>query len=211
MARKGKLITFEGIDGSGKSTQIRLLTQALKRDEIPFLLAREPGGTPVGESIREILLNSAHREMDAVTELFLFEAARAQLIRDLIRPALDAGKLVLLDRFTDSTVAYQGYGRGLGVDRVTALNDAATSGLIPDRTFLLDLPAEEGIDRMRRSRPGKSDRLDTEGLDFTRRVREGYLEVARQSAERVTVIDALRPIEAIESDIYGKIREDLVL
>ncbi len=211
MAHKGKLITFEGIDGSGKSTQIRLLTQTLKRDDIPFLLAREPGGTPVGESIREILLNSAHREMDAVTELFLFEAARAQLIRDLIRPALDAGKLVLLDRFTDSTVAYQGYGRGLGVDRVTALNDAATSGLIPDRTFLLDLPAEEGIDRMKRGRPGKSDRLDTEGLDFTRRVREGYLEVARQSAERVTVIDALRPIEAIESDIYGKIREDLVL
>lgn len=211
MITGGKLITFEGIDGCGKSTQLALLAESLERDRIPFRLTREPGGTAVGEAIRKILLTTEHDDMDPLAELLLFEAARAQLVRDLIRPALAAGELVLLDRFVDSTVAYQGYGRGLGAERVRQLNTVATSGLMPHRTFLLDLPAEAAAARVQTGRTDKQDRLDAEGTAFMKVVRMGYLAIAEQEPERVTVIDATESIQTVAADLYDKLREEIKL
>lgn len=204
---RGLFITFEGIDGCGKSTQIGLLTDCLEDIGKPFLLVREPGGTVIGEKIRSILLDKENNEMSPEAELLLFEAARAQIVAEKIRPAIEAGTTVICDRFYDSTFAYQGVARSLGEDLVVTLNDIATSGLAPDITFLLDLSVEDAYAR-RKGRGEADDRMELLGLEFQRNVRNGYLKAA-DSFDRIVVVDAGRTPEEIFADIKKTVEERL--
>ncbi len=204
---RGLFITFEGIDGCGKSTQIGLLTAYLEDIGRPFLLVREPGGTVIGEKIRSILLDKENNEMSPAAELLLFEAARAQIVEEKIRPAIEAGTTVICDRFYDSTFAYQGVARSLGEDLVVTLNDIATSGLAPDITFLLDLSVEDAYAR-RKGRGEADDRMELLGLEFQRSVRNGYLKAA-DSFDRIHVVDAGRTPEEIFGDIKQAVEERL--
>lgn len=204
---KGLFITFEGIDGCGKSTQIKLLTEYLDKIGKPCLLVREPGGTEIGEKIRSILLDKENNEMSPAAELLLFEAARAQIVNEKIRPAIESGTTVICDRFYDSTFAYQGVARSLGEDLVITLNDIATSGLAPDITFLLDLSVEDALAR-RKGRGEADDRMELLGLEFQRSVREGYLKAA-ELFDRIKVIDAGRSPEEIFGDITAAVEERL--
>ena len=205
---KGIFITFEGIDGCGKSTQSELLKNYLESNGKDFLFVREPGGTEIGERIREILLDKKNTQMTARTELLLFEAARAQITDEVIKPALDEGKIVLCDRFFDSSSAYQGMARGMGMDFVSGLNMAATGGLKPDITFFFDISAEEALER-RGKRGEASDRIELAGLKFQEDVRKGYLELAANSEGRIVTIDAKLGIdeifEQIKDTLEGKI------
>lgn len=204
---RGLLITFEGIDGSGKTTQIRKLRQMLEAASIPFEVIREPGGTIVGEKIRSILLDKEHTNMSPETELLLYEAARSQIVCERILPALSAGKTVICDRFYDSTVAYQGYARGLSLEAVDLVNRIATGGLEPDLTFLMDMSAADAASRVDR-RKKDSDRLESEGLVFMEKVREGYLALSKKSA-RMIYLDAAAPIDEVWQQIEKKVREVL--
>ncbi|MBO4425621.1 MAG: dTMP kinase [Clostridiales bacterium] len=204
---KGLFITFEGIDGCGKSTQIKLLTAYLRDVGKPCLLVREPGGTGIGEKIRSILLDKENNEMSPAAELLLFEAARAQIVDEKIRPALEAGITVICDRFYDSTFAYQGVARSLGEDLVITLNDIATSGLAPDVTFLLDLSVEDAFAR-RKGRGEADDRMELLGSKFQEDVRNGYLKAASKF-DRIKVIDASRSVDEIFGDIKAAIEERL--
>ena len=205
---KGIFITFEGIDGCGKSTQCEMLKEYLKENNKDFIFVREPGGTVIGERIREILLDKKNSQMTARTELLLFEAARAQITDEVIKPALEEGKIVLCDRFFDSSSAYQGMARGMGMDFVAGLNMAATGGLKPDVTFFFDISAEEALER-RGKRGEASDRIELAGLKFQEDVRRGYLELAKSSEGRVITIDASRGIdeifEVVKGSLEGKI------
>ena len=184
---RGLLITFEGPEGSGKSTLIKALAELMaSRGEQPLVL-REPGGSAIGERIRNILLDTASEEMCAETELLLMEASRAQLVREKINPALEAGMIILCDRFADASVAYQGFGRGLGEKRVEQLNDFALGGREPDLTFLCMLDPEAGQARLK---DRATDRLDRESAEFHQRVYEGYLSLAGSGKHRFKVIDA---------------------
>ena len=187
---KGFFITFEGVEGCGKTTQIRRLQQHLVQMGRDIVVTREPGGTPVAEAIRSILLDCAHAGMRPMTELLLYAAARAQHVAEVIAPALDAGKTVLCDRFADSTTAYQGAGRGVDPDTVALVHRLATGGVWPDVTILLDLPAETGLARANAS--CTPDRIEQETIEFHRKVRDGFLAVARQEPQRVVVVDATR-------------------
>lgn len=204
---RGLFITFEGIDGCGKSTQIGLLTAYLEDIGRPCLLVREPGGTVIGEKIRSILLDKENNEMSPAAELLLFEAARAQIVEEKIRPAIEAGTTVICDRFYDSTYAYQGVARSLGEDLVVTLNDIATSGLAPDITFLLDLSVEDAYAR-RKGRGEADDRMELLGLEFQRSVRNGYLKAA-ETFDRIKVIDAAGTPEEIFGDIKKAVEERL--
>lgn len=204
---RGLFITFEGIDGCGKSTQIGLLTAYLEDIGRPCLLVREPGGTVIGEKIRSILLDKENNEMSPAAELLLFEAARAQIVEEKIRPAIEAGTTVICDRFYDSTYAYQGVARSLGEDLVVTLNDIATSGLAPDITFLLDLSVEDAYAR-RKGRGEADDRMELLGLEFQRSVRNGYLKAA-ETFDRIRVIDAAGTPEEIFGDIKKAVEERL--
>jgi dTMP kinase len=184
---RGVLITFEGGEGTGKSTQIALLAERLRGAGLVVRIVREPGGTLLGESVRDILLDPSNRTMSSVTELLLYEASRAQLLTEVLVPALDSGEVVLLDRFYDSTTAYQAFGRGLPRSEVDAANHLATSGLTPDRTVVLDLDPALGVARATRS---GADRLEAEDLAFHEAVREGFLALAAEEPDRVVVIDA---------------------
>ncbi|MBI4278616.1 MAG: dTMP kinase [Armatimonadetes bacterium] len=192
--RRGLFITIEGPEGAGKTTQARLLAAHLQRRDPTVLHTREPGGTRIGERIRQILLDADHREMARVTEMLLFAAARAQFVAQVVRPALEAGRLVLSERYVDASLAYQGQGRGLGMETVGRVNEVATGGLRPDLTILLDIDPAVGV-RRARATPGKEgqvgrgDRMEQEDLDFHRRVREGFLALAREDPERIVVID----------------------
>lgn len=191
----GLFITFEGIEGCGKSTQAKLLAQRLERTGRPCLLTREPGGTRIGRDIRDILLNPGHRHMAPEVELALYFADRAQHLREVVWPALEKGQIVISDRFTDSTIAYQGYGRGLSRRLIRALDRAMTGEYRPRLTVLLDLPAEDGLRRARsRNRREKTSRregrFEAERLDFHRRVRQGYLRLARRESQRYLVVPA---------------------
>jgi dTMP kinase len=200
MAQRGRFIVLEGGEGAGKSTVQRALADRLRDREI--VVTREPGGTPLGERVREILL-AQHAAGDALAELLLFEAARAQLVATVIRPALDRGAIVLCDRFAASSVAYQGYGRGLGRDVVERANAIATGGLAPDLTLLLDLPVEAGL--ARRSREGAANHFDAETVAFHERVRAGFLELTRETPERWRIIDASRPVDDVAAACWSAI------
>lgn len=209
----GFFITFEGIEGSGKSTQMELLKGYLEGKGRSVLTIREPGGTAVGEKVRSILLNSGAEGIDAWTELFLYEACRAQLVKYVLRPALDAGKTVICDRFTDSTIAYQGYGRGLDIDSISFANKLASGGLTPDLTFLLDLNPEAGLKRAwtridsRQRAHDAEDRFEKEDMDFHKRVREGYLAIAKKEPRRIKIIDASDDIPSIHGEICDIIKK----
>ena len=192
----GTFITFEGIDGSGKSTQLRLLANYLKDVGCEVLLTREPGGTPVGVRLRGALLD-AHEEVDPLTELLVFAADRAQHVRRVLRPAIAAGKVIISDRYADATVAYQGAGRGFSPDLIAEIVQLATEGLKSDLTVLFDLSVEDSIARTSRraNAKNKGDRLDAEASDFHVRVRNAYLEIARAEPERVKIVETNRPAE----------------
>lgn len=188
----GTFITFEGIDGSGKSTQLRLLAAALRAHRSDFLTTREPGGTPVGLRLRAALLD-AQEEVDPLTELLVFAADRAQHVRRVLRPALAAGQIVISDRFADATVAYQGAGRGFSPELISQIVELATEGLKPDLTLLFDLSVAESGMRTRRRSEGKNknekgDRLDSEDVNFHTRVREAYLKLAASEPERFRIV-----------------------
>ena len=201
---RGFFVSFEGIDGSGKSTQILRLRDNLVREGFSVVLVREPGGTSLGERIRPILLDKSSVGMCMETELLLFEAARAQIVHEVISPALQDGKIVLCDRFFDATVAYQGYGRGLPIERIEWLNRFAAQTLEPDITFLLDIP--EDVALARREGRGKEDRMEAEGRSFLKRVREGYLALPL-SRKNIVVMDARLSEEELEREIKKKFVE----
>lgn len=194
MTGRGLFITFEGGEGSGKSTQIGMLARRLELAGVPVRCIREPGGTRAGEAIREILLDPDHSGLDSRAELLLYEASRAQLVAEVIEPALEIGEVVLCDRFYDSTTAYQGYARELDLDEVRELNTIATGGLVPDRTLLFDVDPLLGIER---ATQGGADRLEGEGLAFHERVRHGFLEIANAERERFRVIDASGTLDEV--------------
>lgn len=204
----GRLITFEGIDGSGKSTQIRLLSAWLEGEGYDVLLLREPGGTQIGEQIRTILLSTGNEKMSAVTELLLFEAARAQLVNEVIEPALAAGRIVICDRFIDSTVAYQGHGRGLEPELVNTLNRLAVGDILPDLTVWLDAPPETLRARITK-RSVDADRLDREHEAFRQRTREGFAAQAERYPERIFRVDTGRDKEETNRVIVDLVRRTL--
>ncbi len=195
----GHFITFEGVEGCGKTTQIELLKTHLESKGYSVLVTREPGGVPIAEAIRAVLLDTGHDAMAPVTELLLYEAARAQIVEEIIRPALEAGRIVLCDRFADSTTAYQGAGRGLPMEEIERLHHLATRGVWPNLTFVLDLPVEQGLERARVR--GRADRMEQQALEFHRRVRLGFLEIAAREPRRVKVITGAQPIEDIAAII----------
>src|SRR3989338_2228982 len=200
----GLFITFEGIEGTGKSTQARLLAQALKKKGYRVVLTREPGGTRLADRIRHLLLDRCHQGMSPLTELFLYEASRVVHVAETVRPALQRGAIVLCDRFTDATIAYQGYGRGLSLSLLKTLNQKATKNLQPDLTILLDCPPIRGLKRARgRNRQTLTcqDLFERESLLFHRRVRQGYLKLMRQNKKRFIKINALLPIKKTHQQI----------
>lgn len=194
-------ITFEGPDGSGKSTQIKLLAAGLQAEGYTVLLTREPGGTAIGEQIRAVLHDLKNKAMHPRTELLLYAAARAQLVEQVIKPHLAAGGLVLSDRYYDSSLAYQGYGHGLDLAALRQITTFATGGLTPDLTLLLDLDAELGLQR-RQANAAEWNRLDDYALAFHRRVRAGYHELMRLEPERWVKLDAARSIEELRADVW---------
>ncbi len=201
---RGTFLVFEGVEGSGKSSQIGRLADLLTRLRRPHLVTREPGGTPLGDALRALLLSPASSGIDGLTELYLLEASRRTHVRQVILPAMAQGRIVICDRYGDSSVAYQGGGRRLGIDLVETLNRQATDDLQPDITLLLDVRPEVGLERIGR-RPGAQDRMEREALAFHRRVREAYLEVARRGGERYRVIDG----EAAPDRVFSEILEAL--
>lgn len=201
MSGRGLFLVLEGGEGVGKTTQVALLSEWMRERDVPYVTAREPGGTPVGEAIREVLLGRVELDVPAQTELLLILAARAAFVRDVVRPALEAGKVVLADRFALSTLAYQGYGRGLDLDAVRSGIDFATGGLRPDLYVLLDLPVADGAVRQRRS-GADPDRIERAGSAFLTRVREGYLELAAREAGVATLSAAGTPEE-----VHRRIRD----
>ena len=198
---KGKFITFEGSEGSGKSTQIELAQQYLESKGKNVLFLREPGGVKISENIRSILLDPETKDMTDECETLLYMAARAQLVSEIIIPALNSGKVILCDRFLDSTVAYQGYGNGVDIEKIKNIGEFITQGFYPDLTFLFDLNVEEGFARINRSK----DRIEQRGLDYHSRVRSGYLEIAKSEPDRVKLIDARKSKEEIQSMVQKHI------
>ncbi len=239
MDKRGKFITIEGVEGSGKTTQAALLAEYLYKRGMQVIGTREPGGTGVGERIREILLSPAHSDLTylseinrpgmqlalfphstltPITELLLFLAARAQLVRDVIRPALDSGMWVVSDRFSDATLAYQGHGRGIPVKAIQQVNDLATGGLKPDITVLLDMDVDLGIRRTLSAKREFAnsdsietvDRMENEHKEFHRRVRKGYLQLAEQQPDRIKVIPVTGSIEDVHRTIVSLVEPFLV-
>ena len=198
----GTFITFEGIDGSGKSTQLRLLANYLRSRNCEVILTREPGGTPVGNRLRAALLD-AHEEVDPLTELLVFAADRAQHVRRVLRPAIETGQLIFSDRYADATAAYQGAGRGFSPELISEIIALATEGLKPDLTVLFDLTVEESNSRTRRRGDGKQkgDRLDSESADFHARVRKEYLRLAEAEPERIKVIHTTQAVEQTHEQV----------
>ena len=197
---KGRLVTFEGIDGSGKSTQIGMLENELKKLRVAFKTFREPGGTDLSEKIRTILLDKENIELISTAESLLFAAARAQLTTEQIKPAIEKGEFVICDRFTDSTIAYQGYGRGLNIKQLEEINYIATAGLTPDITFILDISPEAAAVRMEAE---ASDRMEETGVDFFRRIRVGYRQIKDQNMNRYRLIDG----EQSPKNVFKEIKE----
>lgn len=211
----GRFVTFEGPDGAGKTTQMKMLGEKLAGEGIRVSYTREPGGTRISEEIRKLLLDPANKEMVYRTEALLYAAARAQHVEEFIRPAVAEGKFVLCDRFSDSTIAYQGYGRGIEMEFLEKLNKMATAGVVPDMTFILDIEPSAGIARISERRTVSTgenkDRIESEGLSFHVRVREGFLKLAQENPGRCRVINAAKDQEEISMEIYRLVKEVLAL
>lgn len=204
----GVFITFEGVEGSGKSTQAEALEKRLASRGVSVTLTREPGGTPIGEEVRRILLDHGHAGMAPLTELFLYLASRAEHTAKVVRPRLERGEVVISDRYADASVAYQGGGRELGDAFVESLNRTATFGVKPDVTFLLDLDPRDGLSRLAAARGETAwDRIEREALEFHGRVRAAYLEAAEREPGRFVIIDARRPRGEIESAVSSRVDE----
>ncbi len=208
MKKKGLFITFEGIEGCGKSTQARLLTESLRVRGYEVLLTREPGGPRISEEIRTILLNKEFTEMNRLTEVFLYMASRAQHTLEWIIPTLEKGQIVICDRYYDSTYAYQGAAREIPDYEIETINTIATTGLKPDVTYIIDVPVEIGLERLHKGTKAEDiDRLESENFDFHRRVRAGYLKLAEKEPYRIIVIDGTKNIEEIHQDIMKNIKQ----
>ena len=200
-------LTFEGVDSSGKTTQAAILVEFLRaRGDAPVHFIREPGGTAISERLREILLDRSNLELSELTELFLFSASRAQLVSQVIVPALARGEIVVCDRFADSTTAYQGYGRGRDLEAVRRINGVATAGTEPDLTVLVDITVGE-IEARKNAAGGAKDRMESAGREFYERVRRGYLAIAREHPERFVVIDGIRGVNDIAQDIRRAVEQ----
>jgi dTMP kinase len=203
-------ITFEGPEGSGKTTQAQLLARHLHQQGYNTLLTREPGGTSIGDQIREVLHDPANLEMFPTAEILLYSASRAQLVAQVIRPALEEGQLVICDRYADSTMAYQGYGRGLDIQALYQITRLATGDLVPDLTLYLDIQPEKGLER-RLSSGDEWNRLDQERIEFHRRVRAGYKELIALEPQRWVTIDAARMVEEVQQEIQAVVGERLAV
>ncbi len=199
---KATFITLEGIEGAGKTTQAKLLTQALKQKGINAITTREPGGIEAAESIRQILL---HKDIEPITELLLYEASRAEHFCKIIKPALDSGKTVICDRFIDASVAYQGYGRGLDIKLINDLNRIATFGVEPDLTFVFDIPAQMAFERLKQ-RGNVLDRFERLDVKFYEKVRQGYMDLSIKYPKRVIVLDGTKDVEQIHKTVMEKIK-----
>ncbi len=204
---KGFLITFEGIEGSGKSTQVGLLASHLKEEGFDIVVTREPGGTRIGEQIRNITHGRENVDLTAVSEAYLMAGARAQLVREIIRPALIDSKIVIVDRFLDSSLAYQGYGRQLGVETIEKLNSLAIDAVFPDLTILLDIDPSIGI--ARRNGSEKIDRMDLQQKDFYERVHDGYKKIASQNRDRFVIINGSQSIEKVSEEVWGIVEKKI--
>lgn len=199
----GLFITIEGIDGAGKTTQMNLLKEYLERENLDVLAIREPGGTPVGEKLREILLDVNNNDMSYLTEAFLYATSRAELVTNIIRPAFKKGSIVLCDRFIDSSLVYQGIARNLGVNFIKKLNNMATGGLLPDITFLLNISPDRGLKRKKDQK--ELDRMENEKIGFYKLLYSGYEKVAEGDTERIKVINADDTIENVHQKILDEI------
>ncbi|MBS1989450.1 MAG: dTMP kinase [Cyanobacteria bacterium SZAS LIN-3] len=199
----GTFITLEGPEGAGKTTQVRLLAAKLDAAAVPYVLTRDPGGTPLGKQIRHILLKPGN-PVAPMAELLLYQADRAQNISEVILPGLKAGKLVICDRYIDSSVAYQGYGRDIDLDLIKQLNEMSTQGLKPELTLLFDLESEKGLGRLH---PGGHDRMEKEAIEFHHKVRQGYLTIAKQEPDRFRLIDATKALHSVQDDMVRLIGE----
>ncbi len=208
---KGIFITFEGVEGSGKSTQIELLAKALKTKGLKVVKTQEPGGTKIGVMIRKVLLDPKNKEIDPMTELMLYGASRAQHIKEVILPAIKEGNVVLCDRFSDATVAYQGYGRGLSIEEIRKLDRLLTGGMKPSLTIILDIDPEKGLLRAKRrieeNNSLKEGRIEQEGFSFHKRVRDGYLKLASEEPDRLKVVQADLTVNEIHNRIIEIMKE----
>lgn len=206
----GFLVTGEGPDGSGKTTQFRILRKWLDDLGINYVPAREPGGTAIGEKVREIILDPLHTEMNPRAEFLLYSAARAQNVFQVVRPELRKGKMVLMDRFYDSSTAYQGYGRLLDVEEIIEITKFATNSLVPDITIYLDIDPEIGLSRRQIDSENEWNRLDAEAMEFHKRVREGYISIARFEKDRFRIVDGSKSIDEVASDIKKILEPELI-
>ncbi len=212
MERKGLFITLEGLDGCGKSTQAKRLEEALTQQGYPVLLTREPGGTKLAEAIRNLILTPSREELHPLTEILLYTAARTQHVNFLIKPALKDGKIVICDRFVDSSIAYQGYGLGYDLHIIREINRMAVGAFLPDLTFLLDIDTEQGIHRIQsRSNAGRQavDRIEARGAEFQAKVRRGFLDLAAQEPRMVLVPSSRRSIEEIHAEMLAIVMSKL--
>ena len=204
-----KFITFEGGEGSGKSTVMKDVAARLTKEGYKLVLTREPGGTPIAEEIRNVILDKDNTRMDPRTEALLYAASRRQHLVEKIWPALERGEIVLCDRYLDSSLAYQGGARGLGVDEVLSINMFATEGEYPDLTLLFDLEPEEGLKRIEKNKGREVNRLDLEKLEFHKKVRDNFHALAKKYSTRYVVIDASKPLNEVEDEVYKIIKETI--
>lgn len=206
----GIFITIEGPEGSGKTTIIQMLAENLQKEGYEVVATREPGGIEIAEQIRKVILDPENTAMDPRTEALLYAAARRQHLAEKVKPALEDGKIVLCDRFVDSSLAYQGYARGLGIDEVYSINEFAIENMMPQRTLYFDIAPEVGLERINKNKGREVNRLDMEKLEFHQKVREGYMILAERFKDRIVKVDASKELEAVYEQAEAKIKELLI-
>ncbi|WP_404330635.1 dTMP kinase [Mesobacillus maritimus] len=205
--KQGLFVSFEGPEGAGKTTIINMMIEQLKKEGFQVISTREPGGIEIAEQIREVILNKNNTAMDARTEALLYAAARRQHLVEKVKPALEIGNIILCDRFIDSSLAYQGFARGLGIDEVLTINQFAIEDMMPRMTFYFDLDPKIGLERIHKNDGREVNRLDLENIEFHQKVREGYLLLADRYPERIVKIDASRPLQQVFEEAKGKLNE----